>query len=64
MRTSTDELAADGTILNGYDYRLQVWVKHGVVLNAGHPHLLGHCNACTYAGVPVLAVPGHEVREG
>ena len=28
-RLSSDELAADGTILNGFDYHLQVWVIGG-----------------------------------
>ena len=54
-RESTDELAADGSILNGFDYRLQVWVRDGVVLNVG----LG---AAQYVGQRVNTIPGHEIR--
>ena len=54
-RESTDELAADGSILNGFDYHLQVWVRDGVVLNVG----LG---AALYVGQRVNMIPGHEVR--
>ena len=49
-----DELAADGTILNGFDYAVQVWVEDGICLAVG----LGR----DYAGLPIAKVPGHEVR--
>ena len=55
-RESTDELAADGSILNGFDYRLQVWVRDGVVLNVG-------MGAAQYAGQRVNMIPGHDVRD-
>jgi len=51
---STDELAPDGTILNGFDYNLQVWVEHGICLPVG----LGRI----YAGQRIAEIPGHEVR--
>ena len=62
-RQSRDELAPDGTILNGFDYRLQVWVKAGVVLCCGHPNpgICG-CNGGAYHGAQVALIPGHEVR--
>lgn len=54
-RTSRDELAKDGTILNGYDYTLQVWVKDGICQDVG-------LNSDKYAGMKVASIPGHEVR--
>ena len=53
-RMSTDELAPDGTILNGFDYALQVWVKDGICLPVG----LGR----EYTGQRIADIPGHEVR--
>ena len=53
-RMSTDELAPDGTILNGFDYRLQVWVERGICLPVG----LGR----EYTGQRIADIPGHEVR--
>ena len=50
-----DEIAPDGTILNGYDYNLQVWVEDGVCLGDG----LGK----EYIGMLIKDVPGHEVRQ-
>jgi hypothetical protein len=55
MRTSSDELAKDGSILNGYDYMLQVWVIDGKVQNVG-------LNADKYVGKLINEIPGHEVR--
>ena len=54
-RESGDELAPDGTILNGYDYRLQVWVLSGVVQDVG-------LNSDKYCGQKIADVPGHEIR--
>jgi hypothetical protein len=54
-RESRDELAADGTILNGYDYNLQVWVRAGICEDVG-------LNSDKYAGQRVASIPGHEVR--
>ena len=53
-RMSTDELAPDGSILNGFDYQLQVWVEGGICLPVG----LGR----EYAGQRIADLPGHEVR--
>ena len=50
-----DEIAPDGTILNGYDYNLQVWVEDGLCTDVG--------SGWKYHGVPVRDVPGHEVRQ-
>lgn len=54
-RQSGDELASDGTVLNGYDYKLQNWVVDGLLVDVG--------SAKEYWGKPVHEVPGHEVRE-
>ncbi len=54
-RLSTDELAPDGTILNGFDYAVQVWVENGICLDVGAGR--------QYAGQRIADVPGHEVRD-
>ena len=66
-RQSSDELAADGTILNGFDYNIQVWVIGGNVHRCEHPQSMRAqgelcCNAWRYQGMDIKAVPGHEVR--
>lgn len=64
-RESSDELAPDGTILNGFDYHLQCWVKGGKVVKCGHNHTdqqYNTCQAFLFAGKQVRDVPGHEVR--
>ncbi len=53
-RMSTDELAPDGTVHNGFDYNVQVWVENGICLPVG----LG----LEYAGQRIVDIPGHEVR--
>ena len=53
-RMSTDELAQDGSILNGFDYKLQVWVQNGICLAVGYGR--------EYAGQRISDIPGHEVR--
>ena len=53
-RMSRDELAPDGTILNGFDYAVQVWVEDGICLDVG--------GGRKWAGMPIAEVPGHEVR--
>ena len=53
-RGSGDELAADGSILNGFDYELQVWVQNGVCLAVGA--------GARFVGQQVASVEGHEVR--
>lgn len=55
-RESTDELAPDGSILNGFDYNLQVWVRNGICEGVG-------LNSDKYVGQRVADIPGHEVRE-
>lgn len=67
-RQSSDELAPDGSILNGYDYNLQVWVRKGVVLQCYHPvpppeQTTYCCNAARYVDKRVRDVLDHEVRE-
>ena len=54
-RESTDELAPDGSIHNGYDYNLQVWVRSGICQDVG-------LNSDKYVGQKVTDIPGHEVR--
>ncbi len=54
-RESSDELAEDGTILNGFDYSLQVWVLNGICQDVG-------LNSDKYEGQKVASIPGHEVR--
>ena len=65
-RLSTDELAPDGTILNGFDYALQVWVLNGEVQPCGHIEttacIKSNCQAGIYRGWKVADIPGHEVR--
>jgi hypothetical protein len=65
MRMTNDKLASDGTILDGYDYSLQVWVRAGVVQDCGHPDSMrpGCCNGGRYAGLRVKEVCGHEERK-
>jgi len=59
-RESSDEIR-DGAVYNGYDYRLQVWVKDGQVQDCAHP---GHCTcaARAFAGVSIANISGHEIR--
>jgi len=40
-RTSRDEFAPDGSLLNGYDYEHQAWVKDGQYIRCAH---LGPCD--------------------
>ena len=54
-RESTDELAPDGSILNGFDYNLQVWVKDGICQDVG-------LNSDKYVGQKVASIAGHEIR--
>jgi hypothetical protein len=67
-RLSTDELAADGTIRNGFDYNVQVWVQNGRVVDCGHPASMKSnpvypcCPAHEFAGREITSVPEHEVR--
>jgi len=65
-RQSGDQLAADGSILNGFDYQLQVWVIDGRVDACSHPASMRRagpcCNQARYAGHLVATIPGHEVR--
>lgn len=67
MRLSGDTLAADRSILNGFDYSLQVWVMHGLVQPCGHPDAMRQhgpcCNAARYHGYKVATISGHERRE-
>lgn len=54
-RQSSDELAADGTIFNGYDYSIQNWVVNGILVEVG--------NAKEYWGCRIQDVPNHEIRK-
>lgn len=63
-RLSSDELAPDGAIFNGFDYNVQVWVLGGVVQPCGHPDSMGSecCNGRVYAGMRINQIINHEVR--
>lgn len=62
MRTSENQYDADGAVLNGFDYRLQVWVVGGIVQNCGHPASSAVCcNARRYATRAVKYIEGREV---
>jgi hypothetical protein len=37
MRTSKDQYDGQGTLLNGFDYEHQAWVKDGKYVRCGHP---------------------------
>lgn len=55
-RTSNDEYDADGYVLNGYDYILQVWVQRGVIQPCSHPPHPGRapcCNADALKGMSI-----------
>lgn len=67
MRQSNDQLADDGTILNGFDYNVQVWVSHGIVQGCNHPRRWRRtgfecCKAHQYSRYRIQDVPGHEIR--
>ena len=36
-RTSDNEYAANGRLINGYDYDRQAWVQDGRYVRCGHP---------------------------
>ena len=55
-RESADEIGKDGSVVNGFDYELQIWVQDGICLNVG-------AGRAMYAGRLVKDVPGHEVRQ-
>ena len=67
-RQSSDELAPDGTIFNGFDYNVQVWVLGGMVQPCGHPEEMQRnadhpcCNGYVYAGYKINQIVNHEVR--
>ena len=66
-RVSGDERAADGSVFNGYDYGLQVWVVGGIVKPCPHPARMRSergpcCNAAKYAGHKVNTLAGHDER--
>ena len=66
MRTSSDKVNAQGLVVDGYDYALQVWVVRGVIQPCSHPirmRRLGPCcNQNKYSGLRIGDVSSHEVR--
>lgn len=75
MRMSIDELTPHGTVHNGYDYQLNVWVRDGLILDCRHPQvevgapgeLAGGsrcCNARKLRGRRVDEIAGHDQRYG
>jgi len=66
-RASRDELhPGTGRVWNGFDYRLQVWVRDGIVQPCGHPVGMRTSGPCcaqhAYAGRSILAIEGAETR--
>ncbi|MEK7220789.1 MAG: hypothetical protein AAB253_06285, partial [candidate division NC10 bacterium] len=57
---------ATGRVWNGFDYRLQVWVKNGIVEPCGHPARMRTSEPCcgqhAYAGRAILEIEGAETR--
>ncbi len=50
-RESNNDVASDGRLLNGYDYRCQCWVKDGAYLPCGHALSMAcSCYGRTHAG--------------
>lgn len=43
MRTSRNQSAASGLLVNGYDYKNQAWVLKGLYVRCGHPESMS-CN--------------------
>lgn len=65
MRQSNDEIKGNA-VLNGYDYKLQVWVKDGIVQDCGHREEDRHdgycCESHLYRGQVLATIPGHDIR--
>ena len=65
MRLGSDEVW-NGSVWNGFDYRLQVWVQDGVVIPCAHPARMRErgecCPQARYQGRRLRSVPGHEQR--
>ena len=64
-RLSGDELR-DGSVWNGFDYTLQVWVIDGVAQSCGHPVAMRRGGACCpalrLAGRRIETIPGAQRR--
>ena len=64
-RLSGDELR-DGSVWNGFDYALQVWVLDGVVQHCGHPMAMRRggpcCPAFRLTGRRIDTIPGAQRR--
>lgn len=65
MKTSDNEFDGVGAVVNGFDYRLQVWVKDGIVQACGHPPEMGAscCNGRRFAGMRVTGIAGHQIEQ-
>ena len=59
-RGSGDEIDDVGTIKNGFDYGLQVWVKDYIVQRCGHQ--ICRCNANQYQGQDIRQAKEMERR--
>ena len=64
-RLSGDE-RRDGSVWNGFDYALQVWVVDGVAQGCGHPVAMRRvgpcCAAFRLAGRRIDTIPGAQRR--
>ena len=55
MRYSNNQYNKD-SLINGFDYELQVWVINGIIQNCGHPEGTCNCNARKYKGQTLASV--------
>lgn len=53
MRTSTNQLSAEGVLINGFDYINQAWVLNGVYMPCSHPaDMECNCYGTEHEGEP------------
>ena len=48
-RQDPNLLDTDGTVITGYDYSLQAWVKDYIIMPCGHPDGM-KAHGCCFAG--------------
>lgn len=67
-RTSSDDIDEKGTVRNGYDYELQVWVNNYECMPCAHPLFMREkagvcCSQMKYAGLDIRTIPGRSRKE-
>lgn len=62
-RTAGDEIRA-GVVVNGHDYKLQVWVRDYIIQDCGHPVSMHPdcCPAHRLAGLDIRNLSGRQDR--